>query len=152
MKKKTISKILFDSIGKRVQSFSELAEVNKGKITKYCAIGAVGCENKYIKLIKTLDNWGDIEWELQGRDEERKILRDAGIPLKVIKQDFRSYISDGAIKAIAEKDTFHLKTELPLDTLIMSLNDSCGWSFEQIGKEIEKLEENYTITYEEKKK
>ena len=151
MKKKTISKILFDSIGKRVQSLCDLAEFNKGKITKYCAIGAVGCENKYIKLIKTIDNWGNLEWELQGQNEERKILIDAGIPLTVIKQDFRSFISEKAIKAIAEKDTFPLKSKLPLDTLIMTLNDSCGWSFEEIGKEIEVLENNFTITYEVKK-
>lgn len=151
MKKKTISKILFDSISKRVQSFSDLAEFDKGKITKYCAIGAVGCENKYIKLIKTTDNWGNLEWELQGQNEERKILIDAGIPSKVIKRDFRSYISEEAIKAIAEKDPFHLQSKLPLDTLIMTLNDSCGWSFEQIGREIEKLEDKYTITYEGKK-
>lgn len=150
---KTISQILFDSVGKRVQSFSELAEVDEseGKITKYCAIGAVGCENKFIKLIKTEDNWGDTNYELKGYDEERKILRNAGIPLKVINKDFRSYISDDAIKNLGEKEPDVLRKKLPLENLIMTLNDFCEWNFERIGKEMERLEEREVITYEDKK-
>jgi len=148
---KTISQILFESTKKRVQSFTELAELNtkgkKPKIEKYCAIGAVGCENKYIKIIKYTTTWGEMEYRLGGLDEEKQILRNAGIPSKIINQDFRSFITTDAIKDIAKHDANQLSDKLPLHTLIMTLNDSCEWTFDQIGREIEKLETRGIIFY-----
>lgn len=150
---KTISQILFESTKKRVQSFSELAELSvtkgkKPKIDKYCAIGAIGCENKYIKIIKYKNVWGVTEYKLKGLDKEKKILRNAGIPIGLINQDFRSFITKDAIKDIAEHDTNQLRDKLPLHTLIMILNDSCQWTFEQIGKEIQQLEIKGRIYYD----
>lgn len=148
---KTISKILFDSVDKRKQSFQSLAEVggtiDNKIISKYCAIGAVGCEIKYVKLIKRTNNWSGYSYDVKGEGKEREILINAGVPLKVIKQDFRKWISHDAFVAIAKKDDWILRDPLPLDILIMSLNDSCRWNFEKIAKEIERLEDRGSITY-----
>ncbi len=157
MKKKTLSEALFNSIGKRIQSFKRLAETKLNKeseeweIMKYCAIGAIGCENNYLKL----ENYPEQKilghnYKLHGNDE-KSILRNSGISAKIMGQDFRSWISTEAVQAIAKKNPFSLKNKLPLHRLIMTLNDNCKWTFKQIGYEMQLLEENRIIKYEDKK-
>ena len=156
MKKKTISQALFNSIGKRVQSFRRLAEIKVDKedksfrIDKYCAIGAIGCENNFLKLIDKPDDLWGAKYALTGDDEE-SILSNAGVSKKTIHQDFRSHLTTDAIQAIAKKTPYTLKHILPLHSLIMALNDNCKWTFEKIGKEIQLLEEDGWITYDGKK-
>jgi len=151
---KTISKILFDSIGKRVQSFTNLTEVRKQKgkykITKYCAIGAIGCENKIIKLGKAEPSDYQ-EYDLK-TDSEYNILHKAGISKKIIEQDFRTHVTDFALKELAKKSTYSLRRELTLENLIMGLNDGCKWSYQQIGEELARLEKRGCITYNEQVK
>jgi len=154
---KKISQILLDSVGTRKQSFQSLAEVSGNqrsnyKISRYCAIGAVGCENKFIKLVLRNSHYdGQANYHIQGLDQERKILRNAGIPLKIITQDFRKYMSQNAMKAIAKGDDWVLRNPVSLETLIMTLNDSCKWNFLKISHEMSYLEERGKILYEEDK-
>ena len=156
MKKKTLSQALFNSIGKRIQSFRRLAEIKVDKkdksfrIEKYCAIGAIGCENNFLKLIDKPDDLWGAKYALTGNDE-KSILRNAGISAKTMGQDFRSHLSTEAIQAIAKKTPYTLKNILPLQSLIMALNDNCKWTFEKIVMEMQLLEENGFITYKSKK-
>jgi len=156
MKKKTLSEALFNSINKRVQSFRRLAEIKTNKedksfrIDKYCAIGAIGCENNFLKLINQPDQLWGAKYALTGNDE-KSIIRDSGISAKIMGQDFRSHISTDAIQAIAKKTPYTLKNKLPLHSLIMALNDNCKWTFQKIGNEMQLLEEDGYITYAGKK-
>ncbi len=156
MKKKKLSEALFNSIGKRIQSFRKLAETKLNKeddmweIKKYCAIGAIGCENNILKLINQPGNIWGTKYALTGNDE-KEILRNSGVSAKILNQDFRSHLTTNAIQAIAKKSPNSLKNVLPLHNLIMTLNDSCKWNFQKIGNEILELEEHGYITYEGKK-
>ena len=149
-KKRKISVILLESTGNRKQSWTSLAEVtNNGtldyKITRYCAIGAIGCENKTMAI----DNRIDASYTHLKGDDELIILRKAGVTAKSMNKDYRDFMSISAIKAIAEKEAYALGSPMPLVEFITTLNDTCRWPFAKIGKELELLEDNHIIEYKE---
>ena len=151
MKHKPISQILISSQTTRKQTRSSLTKVKlvnkRYKIVSYCALGAIGCANKTIRLSNYDTEDEGKGYNLEG-DDTIKILNEAGVDSKSTSRDMRSSISDAAILALAKKTPYTLRCQnILLEELIIALNDRCRWSFKQIGDEMRHLEDKGVLTY-----
>lgn len=141
---------LYDSEGKREQNFSTLAEHIDEKVTNYCALGALGCEQKmiYTKYEGRFENDTIKEWHLKEPPYDA-IINAYGLKNKFTKKFFMP-LREIAYEGKAGDVTMEVYTDLT--GMITECNDLGRMSFGEIADLILEIgKRGYITTCSDKK-